>query len=145
METYDLKEISRSFFSYLPILKALQDKESSPMLSELARKVHGDSARPDYMPDTVMLPTDFDDYILDLESRRTEHIVESTTLDKSQADALYHALTNKVAMVQGPPGTGEGRTPRLLRRCICSLHRPFPYRQNISRRARCTDNTTKCG
>ena len=35
-----------------------------------------------------------------------EEVLRQTTLDKSQAEALKAALTQEVALIQGPPGTG---------------------------------------
>jgi hypothetical protein len=35
-----------------------------------------------------------------------EHLVAGTTLDTSQAAALKVALTQELALLQGPPGTG---------------------------------------
>lgn len=36
-----------------------------------------------------------------------EELVESSTLDLSQAKALKKALTKEIALIQGPPGTGD--------------------------------------
>ena len=35
-----------------------------------------------------------------------EEVLRRTTLDKCQAEALKAALTQEVALIQGPPGTG---------------------------------------
>lgn len=110
MQTFDLVEVSKSFFSYQPILQALQDKDSVPLSDELVGLKSNAAVKPEYLPNRVYLPTgenfgNKQECFLDNWS--TPDIVKNTSLDASQAEALRRALTSKVALLQGPPGTGE--------------------------------------
>lgn len=107
LQSYDLKELSKSFFAYHPILKALQDREAIPLSNELVDLEHCKNLKPGYLPDRIALPREFGGYRCDLEHWSSADVVQHTTLDKSQADALHHALRSRVALIQGPPGTGK--------------------------------------
>lgn len=120
MTTYDLIEVSKSFFAYHPILKALQAKESIPLSNELLGSQKSKNVKPSYLPDNISLPNDpnFEGYECDLEMWSTDDVVQKTTLDKSQADALRHSLSSRVALIQGPPGTGKTFLGALVARTI---------------------------
>ncbi|CAM9550665.1 unnamed protein product [Scytosiphon promiscuus] len=45
--------------------------------------------------------------MLDQESFPTAELLEHTTLDEAQLQALHAALSREVALIQGPPGTGK--------------------------------------
>jgi hypothetical protein len=100
MNYYDLVEVSKSFFSNAPILKALQELESVPLPEEI---VHLSPKIPDYLPSEMYLPEGppFHRFCIDLDEWSTEDIVGSTSLDESQAEALRHCLKHRVALVQG--------------------------------------------
>jgi hypothetical protein len=100
MNSYDLVEVSKSFFSNAPILKALQELQSVPLAEEI---VHLSPKIPDNLPSTVLLPEcpPFHHFRINLDRWSTEDIVGNTSLDASQAEALRHCLTNRVALVQG--------------------------------------------
>ena len=108
-DCYDLVEASSSFFTYRPILKSLQAMSDLPFLSLLRYDRAGeDPCVPDYLPRILSMPQDkcFAGYQCDLDSWSSEELVSKTSLDFSQAEAIHHAFTNSVALLQGPPGTG---------------------------------------
>lgn len=104
--TYDIIEASKSFFSYQPILQTLQCMEGVPLMDELVGLGTSTNNRPSYLPERVILPQgeNFRGYICDLDNLSSSDLADSTSLDLSQAEALYHALTSKVSLIQGPPG-----------------------------------------
>ena len=114
MMTYDLVEISQSFFTYKPILETLQGMDSVPLESELVHATPT-GVRPQYLPREVTMPHDkyFHGFKCNLDNWSTEDVVDNTSLDHSQAEAVRHGLTSQVSLIQGPPGTGKVRTAAL--------------------------------
>jgi hypothetical protein len=100
---YTMTESSDSFFSYRPVLEALKEMTSVPLAQDIVL-LTPTGERPGYMPRHVCMPHDFGGLECDLDAWQNDKIVESTTLDKSQAAALYQALSSRVALIQGPPG-----------------------------------------
>lgn len=117
MTTYDLVEASKSFFSYRPILKTLQKMDRIPLLEELSVGDRLDDPSPlDYLPREMIYPgTDFK---CNLDAWDSVALSSKTTLDISQAEALRHAFTSRVAKIQGPPGTGKTYIGSLIARMI---------------------------
>ena len=104
---YEMIELSRSFFSYKPVLRALQNMSTVPFSSEIIS--YQSERLVSYLPSKIAFPNKapFNGYIIDLLSVDLESIVNNTSLDISQAKAVRHALTSRVALIQGPPGTGK--------------------------------------
>lgn len=101
--SYTMTEASDSFFSYRPVLDALQSMISVPLAQDIVH-LRPKSERPNYLPQHVRMPSDFGSFVCNLDEWSNDNIVESTTLDDSQATALSLALTSRVALIQGPPG-----------------------------------------
>ncbi len=106
--SYSLVEASGSFFSYSPILAALQGFTSMPLAEELVH-LKPSQNRPEYLPAKLRMPRtkSFNGFVFDLDNPSSDAIVASTSLDKSQADAILNVFQSRVALVQGPPGTGK--------------------------------------
>lgn len=102
-KTYNLIEVSDSFFSYRPVLMSLQNMVSVPLSREIVH-IEAQPERPDYLPRIVTLPSDFANVQVDLDAWSNQSVMQSTTLDESQSKALGMALTSRVALIQGPPG-----------------------------------------
>ncbi|KAF2732002.1 hypothetical protein EJ04DRAFT_544890 [Polyplosphaeria fusca] len=49
-----------------------------------------------------------------------DSLINGTTLDRKQAEALVHALSNRLALCQGPPGTGKSFTGVALTKVLLS-------------------------
>lgn len=100
--SFDLVEVSGSFFSYKPILSALQNMSSIPLARELVF-LDASGGRPSYIPPRVKINNTY----FDLDDWSNDKVIESMSLDKSQVEALHHTLMSRVALIQGPPGTGK--------------------------------------
>jgi hypothetical protein len=118
LTTYSLIEVSKSFFAYQPILKALQKMETVPLANELLGIDTYVSLRPEYLPRIMTLPSEFGSLRCDLDDWKSYEVEERTTLDRSQAEALRHSLTSRVVLTQGPPGTGKTFLGALVARVI---------------------------
>lgn len=110
LKTYDMIEVSSSFFTYEPVLKSLQDMYSVPFLKELTARqgVANFANRPDYLPEILVMPEDKFSlgHQCDVGNWSSKEVADYTSLDETQADALFHAFSNRVSLIQGPPGTG---------------------------------------
>jgi hypothetical protein len=112
MELYDMIEASSSFFTYQPILKSLQAMIDVPFPLELCGEdVEAKTLALEYLPATLSMPSggDLKGYQCNLRAWSSRDIVSKTSLDFTQAEALRHTFTNRVALIQGPPGTGRLR------------------------------------
>ena len=103
--SYNLVEASDSFFSYRPVLEALQDFSSVPLSKELVH-LEPSCQRPLYIPSKVKMPNteSFAGFTYDLDNWSCAEVISRTSLDESQAEAVHNALTSRVALIQGPPG-----------------------------------------
>ena len=98
-----LLQVDTPIFSYEPILKALQEKKMLPLSSELL----------DWEPDASVehpdvYPVQLVESIENARDRDLRPILgtnKSVNLDKAQTDSLLSGLTQKVSLIQGPPGT----------------------------------------
>jgi hypothetical protein len=107
---YTMIEASKAFFAYRPVLQCLQSMHTVPLADELV--LMRSSGPPDYLSDEWRLPPDpgFSSYQCNFgDGWDPEDVTKKTSLDRSQADALHHAFTSRVAAIQGPPGTGKVR------------------------------------
>jgi hypothetical protein len=120
MHTYELVEVSQSFFTYQPVLKALQEMSCVPFADELVHQRPFPGGRPTYLPSVVRMPNapSFKQHECNLMNWKSNDITNATSLDDSQAEALRHALSSRVALIQGPPGTGKTFIGALLARMI---------------------------
>lgn len=112
LELYDMIEASSSFFTYQPILKSLQAMIDVPFPLELCGEdVEAKTLALEYLPATLSMPSggDLKGYQCNLRAWSSRDIVSKTSLDFTQAEALRHTFTNRVALIQGPPGTGRLR------------------------------------
>lgn len=112
LKSYDLIEVSSSFFSYRPVLATLQEMTDLPFAEEVCIERNGTEPTnrpPSYVPARLVTPNDAicNGFAFDVGSVSTEEITSNTTLDESQANALVHAFRNRVALIQGPPGCGK--------------------------------------
>ena len=109
MATYELVEVSKSFFSYKSVLRALQQMDRIPFSDELLSATTASEGSPsEYFGDEVVFPDDknFKRHRCVLSELSTADMAAHTSLDESQAQAIRHALTSRVSLIQGPPGTG---------------------------------------
>ena len=112
LELYDMIEASSSFFTYQPILKSLQAMIDVPFPLELCGEdVKAKTLPLEYLPATLSMPSggEFKGYQCNLRAWSSQDIVLKTSLDLTQAEALRHTFTNRVPLIQGPPGTGRLR------------------------------------
>ena len=86
------------FNSLKPVLRAFQSLPIHDMAlkTEIVFTDGTEARRPRYITDSVKI-------ILDEEMERYE---KTQKLEKTQMEALRYALLNRVAVIQGPPGTG---------------------------------------
>jgi hypothetical protein len=130
-ENIKLLQIDTAVFSYEPILTALQEKKGLPLEEEILffNESMGLS-RPIHYPYSLVKAIQYQ--TTDLQSLlRTPKPIN---LDQAQMDALVNALSQRVALIQGPPGAPEpsqykepfkqiiSRYWQIIRRC--------PVRQN---------------
>ena len=96
-----LIQIDTAVFSYEPILTALQGKKGLPLEEEILFFDRGMGlSRPIHYPSSLV--TALQRRTTDLQSLlRTPNQIK---LDQAQMDALVNALSQRVALIQGPPG-----------------------------------------
>lgn len=99
-----LVEAATNFFTYEPMLKVLQKMCKVPFCEELLY------ASP---PQSVSYGSAHD-----WQGVQRDYVTEAETLDSSQRDAVWHALTHRVSLIQGPPGTGKTRIGVLLAKIL---------------------------
>ena len=100
----------RRFFTDQPILTSLQAMIDVPFPLELCGEdVEAKTLALEHLPATLSMPSavDFKEYRCDLRAWSSQDIVSKTSLNFTQAEALRHTFTNRVALIQGPPGTGR--------------------------------------
>jgi hypothetical protein len=110
IEPFQMIEASTSYTTYQPVLNSLQTMTEIPFLEELCGEdLEGGHSVLTYLPDILRLPEGeiCNGHTLDCNSATVEDLCSATSLDMSQAGALLHAFSNRVSLIQGPPGTGR--------------------------------------
>jgi len=99
-----LIQIDTAVFSYEPILRALQEKKGLPFEEEMLFFNEGMGlGRPIHCPSSLV--TALQCQTTDLQSLL--QTPKPINLDQAQMDALVNALSQRVALIQGPPGAPE--------------------------------------
>jgi len=99
-----LIQIDTAVFSYEPILTALQEKKGLPLEEEILFFKGGMGlSRPNHYPSSLV--RDIQDQTTDLQSLLDTP--NPINLDHAQRAALVNALSQRVALIQGPPGAHE--------------------------------------
>lgn len=97
-----LIQIDTSVFSYEPVLVALQEKRTLPLVQEILFFREGMlSLPPSHYPEKVVNKIQLDP------TADMQHIFmtpEPVQLDEAQTSALVNALSQRVGLIQGPPG-----------------------------------------
>jgi hypothetical protein len=97
-----LVQIDTAVFSFEPVLKAIQDARVVPLSSELLFWKEGDIPAPPVSQILNIIRPLQRNPSIDLQ--KLMKIPQSIVLDKSQADSLLSSLTQRVSLIQGPPG-----------------------------------------
>jgi hypothetical protein len=97
-----LIQIDTAVFAYEPILTSLQSKFWIPMTSEILFFKDGMTLDPPiHQPKAIVAA------IKAAPTQNLQHLLDNSKpvhLDQAQADALINALSQRVALIQGPPG-----------------------------------------
>ena len=97
-----LVQIDTAVFAYEPVLKSLQEMKSVPLSEELLFWKDGDK-----LAETTLQPTRLVNVLQRQPTADLQSLLDtqkSIKLDKSQAASLLLGLTQKVSLIQGPPG-----------------------------------------
>lgn len=89
-------------FAYEPILKCLQERTEFPLTEELFLYENNDPVKESSLAPQAVINELNDPY-----RRNIQHILETKqpiTLDPSQLESLLAGLTQRVSLIQGPPG-----------------------------------------
>jgi hypothetical protein len=101
-EHVKLIHMDTAVFAYEPILTALQMKRTLPLEREILSFEEGMVLEPPvHQPKAIVRA------IKAAPTQNLQHLLgtpEATHLDQAQADALINALSQKIALIQGPPG-----------------------------------------
>jgi hypothetical protein len=97
-----LLQIDTALFAFEPVLKALQKMQYIPVSDELLFWKRGVALRtPPQMADNVIEVIDID------HPGNLQHVLQTPfpiNLDRSQALSILSGLTQRVSLIQGPPG-----------------------------------------
>ncbi|KAH9478522.1 NFX1-type zinc finger-containing protein 1 [Psilocybe cubensis] len=131
-------EASRPFLERLQTIEPTEIPfgnyiSSSNSLADVQVKPPRYATNPRFKYNLQCLAKDREHRISDLDITRPDAVnlarhqmLESSTLDPSQVDAVINTLTREVSLIQGPPGTGKSFTGReILRILFASKVRPI--------------------
>ena len=102
-------QIDTALFAYEPVLKAIQDIKDVPLAEELLFWDKDSPARPPSFPEPDIVAALEVDPSCELQSYLGT--TSSVKLDEKQAASLVTGLTQKVSLIQGPPGKFIRLTP----------------------------------
>lgn len=95
-------QIDTVLFAYEPVLKAIQDIKDVPLAEELFFSYKDSPARPTSFPEPDIVAAPEADPGCELQSYLGRS--SSVKLDEKQAASIVTGLTQKVSLIQGPPG-----------------------------------------
>ena len=95
-------QIDTALFAYEPVLKAIQDIKDVPLAEELLFWTEDSPTRPPSFDEPDIVATLEVDPSCELQSYLG--MSSSVKLDEKQAASLVRGLTQKVSLIQGPPG-----------------------------------------
>ncbi|RXG56748.1 NFX1-type zinc finger-containing protein 1 [Armadillidium vulgare] len=127
-QNYTVIESKAYFVSYMHALKALQEIREVPLKKYIV-EVEETYTSPDYLSrlssykQRRVIRNNNIKHIENLEFKVLDSIdnwpsAAMLRLDESQRQALYGALTRKMAIIQGPPGTGKTHLGLLITRIL---------------------------
>lgn len=123
-----LIQIDTAVFSFEPVLKALQEITAMPLAPELVAWEPGVVLEPPPHSPSAVIQALRTNPQQDL--REVINIPKSVVLDNAQAASLLSGLTQRVAIVQGPPGKYKRKFRRLSMLIFCQRR----YREVLRRR-----------
>jgi hypothetical protein len=94
--------VDTPIFAYEPILKCLQESIEIPLTEELFLYERGQPVK-----DSNLAPWDMINQLKEVYNCSIQNILQTTkpvTLDPSQLESLLAGLTQRVSLIQGPPG-----------------------------------------
>ncbi|KAI7970536.1 hypothetical protein EIK77_005440 [Talaromyces pinophilus] len=103
--------VDSPIFAYEPILKCLQEKIDFPLTEELFLYEKDDPVN-----ESALAPWAVIQELKEIYRRNIQHILQTShpiTLDPSQFDSLVNGLTQRLSLIQGPPGMEIASTPIL--------------------------------
>lgn len=110
-------------FAYEPVLKCLQEKTDLPLSKELLEDCAGGS-----VSESGLIPDHIIEELRASESTGIQDILGtkiSVTLDMSQAESFLSGLSQRVSLIQGPPGKIFVQVPYTVSNCRSGTGKSF--------------------
>ena len=101
-QKFEFVQVDTPFFAYEPVLKCLQEKTSLPLSDELLGLVESRQ-----MASSPIAPEQIVSEIKGHQGRSLRdllHLPKDVILDRSQTESLVAGLSQRVSLIQGPPG-----------------------------------------